>query len=250
MSEKAPTSPAVKALKFFLKAIGLLLVFGTTAFFLWRVFSSGNPKELERLTPNAPLRDACLAAEAEGESLLVLTQFQQDYITSVPDKNYGYFAVTDTKFIPAAEQVQVLFRYNNSTIRHLKEDYKLDAMPDRDDDLYDVTLYVAYDLTPDVDTDNDGEQYPESIKFVRYHATESISDKKNLYNYRKLIFDGVEQSDKDLPILAVYVDFYYIGDVDYEKEAYGALPLYFHSEPWDTYEPSKAEWEVIRNYND
>ena len=249
MSTKTTDSTAAKIVKIVLKAFGLLLVFGTIGFFLWRVFSSGNPKSLERLTPNAALRDATIAAEEAGESLTVRYQYQQDYITSVVDKNYGYFAVTDSKFIPEAKQVQVLFRYNNSTIRHLKEDYKLDAMPNRNDDLYDVTLYVLYDLTPDVESDNDG-RTPEAVKAVRYHATSSTAGKKNLYNYRKLVFDGVEQTDESLPLLAVYVDFYYVGDVDYEKEAYGALPLYLYTDIWDAYEPSGAEMKAIREYKD
>ena len=249
MSTKTTESKTAKVIKIVLKVFCLLLVFGTTAFFLWRVFSSGNPKSLERLTPNAALRDACLAADEAGETLTVRYQFQEDYITSVVNKNYGYFAVTDTKFIPDAKQVQVLFRYNNSTIRHLKEDYKLPELPDRDEELYDVTLYVLYDLTPDVESDNDGKT-PEAVKAVRYHATSSEAGKKNLYNFRKLVFDGVEQTDEDLPLLAVYVDFYYVGDVDYEEEAYGALPLYLYTDIWDPYEPSKAEWEAIRNYSD
>ena len=249
MSTKTTDSTTAKVIKIVLKAFGLLLVFGTIGFFLWRVFSSGNPKSLERLTPNATLRDATIAAEEAGETLTVRYQYQQDYITSVVDKNYGYFAVTDSKFIPEAKQVQVLFRYNNSTIRHLKEDYKLDAMPNRNDDLYDVTLYVLYDLTPDVASDNDGKT-PEAVKAVRYHATSSTAGKKNLYNYRKLVFDGVEQTDESLPLLAVYVDFYYVGDVDYEKEAYGALPLYLYTDIWDAYEPSGAEMKAIREYKD
>ncbi len=247
MSSKTTEAPAARILKYVLKAAALMIVFGTIVFFLWRVFSSGNPRALERLTPNGALRDACIAVEAEGGTLTVLTQFQEDYITSVPDKNYGYFAVTDAKFLPEAKQVQVLFRYNNSTIRHLKEDYGLAEMPDRDEDLYDVTLYAAYDLTPDVASDNDGKDLS-SVKFVRYHATSSTADRKNLYNYRKFIFDGVEQTDEDLPLLAVYVDFYYVGDIDYAEEAYGALPLYFYTEVWDTYEPSDKELSAIRNF--
>ncbi len=247
MSAKTTDSAFLKITKFTLKALGIVLVFGTIIFFLWRVFSSGNPKDLENLTPNAPLRDALLAAEERGEDLLVNTQYQKDNITAVPDKNYGYFGITDAKFIPDAEQVQVLFRYNNSTIRHLKEDYRLSEMPDRDDDLYDVTLYIAYDLTPDVTTDNEGD-IPGAVVFERYHATTSIAEKKNLYNFRKLVFDDVDLTPKEYPILAVYVDFYYTEDVDYNKEPYGTLPLYFHDVEWEAYEIGKKESEAIRAF--
>ncbi len=247
MSVKTTESPFLKVVKFTLKALGLILVFGTIIFFLWRVFSSGNPKELENLTPNRPLREAAEAADVRGEALLVQTQYQKDNITSVMDKNYGYFGVTDAKFIPEAGQVQVLFRYNNSTIRHLKEDYSLPEMPDRDADLYDVTLYVVYDLTPDVTSDNAGD-IPEAVKGVRYHATTSIPKKKNLYNFRKLVFDNVDFGSEAHPILAVYVDFYYVEDIDYEKDSYGTLPLYFYDVPWEEYEVGKKEMEAIRNF--
>ncbi len=240
-------STPIRIVKYTVKAIGLLIVFGTIIFFLWRVFTSGNPKELERLTPNAPLCEAYDAAVAAGEELTVYTQYQKDNITAVPDKNYGYFGVTDAKFIPGADQVQLLIRYNNSTIRHLVEDYGLAETPGRDDRLYDVTLYVAYDLTPDVASDNSGE-YPESIRYERYHATTEDSDKKNLYNFRKLVFDGVKLDDPALPVLAIYVDFYYVGDLDYEKEAYGTLPLYFHDADWDSYDLTRAEREALEKY--
>ncbi len=240
MSAQTTESNFLKILKFTLKAIALVVIFGTSVFFLWRVFSSGNPKELERLTPNDALCEAYAAAEAEGRELSVYTQFQENTITSVLNKNYGYFAITDAKFIEDADQIQILFRYNNSTIRHLVEDYDLPETPDRDEQLYDVTLYVAYDLTPDNGDDNLGND-PASVKFVRYYATEVISDRKNLYNYRKLIFDGIDLTVEDTPILAIYVDFYYVGDLDYDKDSYGTLPIYDYITVKDPYELSRAE---------
>ncbi len=246
MNTQTNENMAWRITKIAVKVLGRTLVFGTIIFFLWRVFSSGDPKDLVRLTPNDALHAAFLAAEERGEELIVYTQKQEDYITGVPDKNYGYFGVTDAKFIPEANQVQLLFRYNNSTIRHLKEDYSLPALPDRDEDLYDVTLYIIYDLTPDNPDDNSVE-YPNAIKAVRYHATSSTQGKKNLYNYRKLVFEGVDLST---PMLVVYADFYYVGDLDYGKEAYGTLPLYFHNLDWNDYELSKADRKALEHYGD
>ncbi len=235
----------LKITKYILKAIGIILVFGTIGFFLWRVFASGNPKAMEQLTPNAPLRDAYLAAEAAGEELTVYTQHQENYITSVQGKNYGYFGITDAKFIEEANQIQILFRYNNSTIRHLKEDYALAETPNRDEILYDVTLYVAYDLTPDISSDNDGND-PESVKFVRYFPTSQESDRKNLYNFRKFVFDGVDMTATDNPVLAVYVDIYYKEDVNYEEESYGTLIIYDYAAECEPYEMSKEEIEALK----
>ncbi len=246
MKSQTNHSPFLRVMKFILKALGLILVFGTIIFFLWRVFTSGNPKDMERLTPNDVLREAYKAAEAEGRELAVFTQFQENYITSVQDKNYGYFGITDAKFVTDADQIQVLFRYNNSTIRHLVTDYNLPETPDRDEDLYDVTLYVAYDLTPDISSDNDGND-PASVKFVRYFPTSQSADQKNLYNFRKFVFDGVDMDVTENPVLAVYVDIYYKEDVDYDKESYGTLIIYDYASGRDAYKLDKKEIEALRD---
>lgn len=220
-------SRTATAVKYTFKALGLILVFGTIGILLWRVFTAGNPKSMENLSVNDALVEAWNEAEAEGRELTIYTPVMPDgsQITSVVGKNYSYFAVTHNVFIEEANQVQVLFRYNNSTIRHLKEDYKLPEMPSRSDDLYDVTLVVAYDLTPSDTTDNDGND-PESVRFERYHATDSVAAKKNLYNYRRFTFDGINMNDPEAPVLAVYVDIYYKEDVNYDEDSYGTIPIY------------------------
>ncbi len=228
-----------KIFKYAFKTLAMILVFGTTVFFLWRVFSSGNPKSMEGLVVNEAVHKAYLAA---GEDMVIYSQ-EQDHITRA-EHNYSYFAVTDVKFVEEANQVQVLFRYNNGTIRHLKEDYNLAEMPARDEDLYDVTLYVAYDITPADKTDNDGND-PESVRFVRYHATSHTADQKNLYNYRKFIFDGVDMTVTDNPVLAVYVDVYYKGDVNYERDAYGTLIIYDYATERIPYELGKKDKEAL-----
>ena len=105
------------------------------------------------------------------------------------------------------------------------EDYQLDEIPDRSEDLYDVTLYVAYDLTPADLTDNAGND-PASVKFVRYHATSSEPAQSLIYNYRRMTFDGLDMTVTDTPVLAVYVDVYYLGDLNYEAEPYGTICIY------------------------
>ena len=233
-----------KIFKYFFKSLALILIFGTTAFFLWRVFSSGNPKSMEGLVVNETVHEAYLAV---GEDMVIYSQ-EQDHITRA-EHNYSYFAVTDVKFVQDANQVQVLLRYNNATIRHLKEDYNLAEMPSRDEDLYDVTLYVAYDITPADKTDNDGND-PESVRFVRYHATGHTAGKKNLYNYRKFIFDGVDMTVTDNPVLAVYVDIYYRGDVNYARDPYGTLIIYDYASEKVPYDLSRRDLEALRSFGE
>ena len=60
----------------------------------------------------------------------------------------------------------------------------------------------------------------------RYHATSAEPAQSLMYNYRRLTFDGVDMTVSDNPVLAVYVDVYYLGDLDYEAEPYGTICIY------------------------
>ena len=149
MSERIREPIPVKIAKITVKSVGYLLVFGTILFFIWRAFfSTAIPAEVKYLSPNAPLRDAYKAALAEGREVTVFYQQSQYDTTTVRDKNYSYFSAKEARFVQEADQVQLLFRYNNATIRHLVEDYGLTEIPDRAEELYDVTLYVAYISPP------------------------------------------------------------------------------------------------------
>jgi methionine synthase I (cobalamin-dependent) len=81
---------------------------------------------------------------------------------------------------------------------------------------------TVYDLTPDVVGDD------ENVEYVRVHATasETKADQKSLYNYRKFVFDGVDFNTPEKPILTVFMDVYYLEDVNYEEDPYGTLPVY------------------------
>ena len=214
----------IRIVKLTVKAIGLTLVFGTIIFFLWRAFiSTIIPDEVDSLAVNDTIHAAWQAAEAEGKELTYFTQTQNE--TTTAERNYSYFTAKNVAFIEDANQVQLVFRYNNATIRSLVKDYGLPEVPDRTLDLYDVTLYVAYDLTPDDVTDNAGND-PASVKFVRYYPTSSESAQTLMYNYRRLTFDGVDMNVSDTPVLAVYLDVYYKEDIDYDKDPYGTLCIY------------------------
>ena len=131
--------------------------------------------------------------------------------------------------------MQVTFRYNNSTLEHLKEDYQLEAAPEREEDVYDVSLLVAYDMTPDDPADQLKEN-PEGVRYVRYFPDEEpmLRHEHNVYNYRKFVFSDVEL-DGEQPILTAWVDVYYEEDVDYEKDSYGTLIVYHDSRPIKEY---------------
>ncbi|MBR2353749.1 MAG: hypothetical protein IKA76_04510 [Clostridia bacterium] len=220
-----------------IKFLFFCVVFGVILLLLWRMFSSSDPESMERLTPNDAL---AIAYEQKGDDLYLFRQEQRSVTSG--ENNYGYFSVTDAVFIPDANQIQVVVRYNNSTLRSLAEDKGLPAVPDRSEELFDVTLTVATDLTPENQSDNYGNDET-AVAFARVHATSVTSDTKNLYNYRRFVFDlGTaelslsELMDKGL-LLAVYTDIYYKGDVNYEEPAYGTLCVFDYV--------TKIEWDRI-----
>jgi hypothetical protein len=234
------TGKAIKFLFFF-------VVFFVIALLLWRIFSSGDPKSMKSLTVNEKI---VAAYEQEGKDLYMFRQTLNK--TTYGKDNYGYFTITDCVFIPEANQVQLVLRYNNGTIQSLAEDYALEQMPARTDDLYDVTLVIATDLTPDITEDNAGND-AESVSFTRLHPTSVTSAEKNLYNYRRFVFD-LDEIEMDLSeltgegglLLAMYADIYYVEDIRYDEYAYGTLCVYDYLQEKEMVKLGGADLRALR----
>lgn len=211
-----------------IKALAMAVVFSVIALLVWRIFSSGTPKSMKALTPNERL---AAAYEVYGDELYIFNQDQKSITTA--ERNYGYFSITECYIIPEAEQIQLVFRYNNSTIRSLAEDYSLTEIPSPDDHLYDVSICIQTDLTPDNKEDNAGD-VDGSVGYERIFPNAELTkhERKNLYNYYRYVFDfgeaGLSLSDmlESGSLLAVYADVYYVNDINYEEQAYGTLCLY------------------------
>ena len=206
---------------------------------LWRVFSSGDPKEVKYLMGNEALYEAY---EKSGDELVLQYQMQ-DTITTA-EYNRGYFSITQYVFIPEAQQVQLVFRYNNSTIKHLARDYELGAIPDKSEDLFDVTLVTTTDKTPDNREDNAD---AESLMMERHYPTTFERTETSLYTYYRFVFDNVQITPD---MLYVFVDFYYLGDLNYEERPYGTLCLYDDESPWVSYKLSRAERKMLAKRED
>lgn len=229
-----------------LVALVIAFVIGLLA---WRLLQDRNPRSMTVLTPS----EAIVAAyEGNGEALTLLTQ-EQNTITRGAE-NYGYFSVTENVLIPEANEIQLIFRYNNSTIRALAKDYGLPSVPERDAELYDVTVLLAIDLTPENPDDNAGND-PAAVRFVRVHAKGTpTSDRTTLYNFRRFVFD-VGESGEELSalldeglLLAVYADIYYNQDVDYESDPYGVLCLYDYKSECETVKLTGRDRKAIESF--
>jgi hypothetical protein len=228
-----PRLSAFDIVKLFFRALFTLLVAAVFVVLFWRMATSRVPKELLELTPNEVLIEAY---EQNGGALTLLTQ-EQNTITRT-EENYGYFTVSQAVFIPEAKQLQLLIRYNDSTLEALQKDYDLEFLPENDKDWYDVSVVMARDLTPENKEDNLSSD-KESVLLTRILPSEiSASMHKGRHNYRKLIFNGIEFNET---LLAVYADFFYVGDIGYSEEdvdiyedkAYGTLCLYAFTEKAD-----------------
>ena len=221
---------------------------------LWRMFSSGDPSDMQVVAGNEILADAYAKAEERGTLAdFALYQPEHDDITDekatydendnvIDPGNYAYFGVTSSVVFPSAHQAQIVFRYNDSTLEHLAQDYSLTAVPEKGGEYYDVTLRVLTDLTPDDKTDNDKTEF---LGTTRIKATSAIPAEKTLYTYRRMVFDALPEIDG---IVAIYVDIYYVGDVNYDNEAYGTLCIWKENAKTKEYELTRKDIEAIKEF--
>ena len=227
-------SKRAKIIKKALRIVGWVVFSTVFAVLFWRICSTSNdPKSVATITPNDKLVSVYQAQN--GEMNAYTQKFDQ---FTRGDKNYGYFAITKALIIPDADQVQIVFRYNVSTLEALAKDYPSDfpEIPDGSKDLFDITLIKVIDLTPDNTEDNDKE---ENLKYERYFPTSSIKDSTSRHRYERFVFDNINCDDA----LEVYVNIYYKGDLDYEKDAYGIIQIY-------TSDPEKIRRKYILTSND
>jgi hypothetical protein len=241
-------SIAFKIIKRLIIALFSLVIAGVIALLLWRVVSSGNPKELEVISAN----DRISEAYGEGNEDLYMFKQNQSSITSA-DYNYGYFSITDYVIIPDANQIQTLFRYKTSALERTAERYSLDSVPARDSEAYEVTLVIAVDLTPDNTEDNKGNAEG-SVGFIRCRGEVVQTGKKNMYNYRRLVFQ-LDDADVDINqlmdnglLLAIYADICYIDAINYD-EPYGTLCLYDYLSPNVRVKLEKKDIKALEAYS-
>ena len=206
---------------------------------VWRMCSSGDPEEVKYLKGNDALYEAY---DKHGKDLVL--QYQMQDTITLAEYNRGYFSITQYVFIPEAKQVQLVFRYNNSTIKHLAEDYELGAIPDKSEDLFDVTLLTTTDLTPDNREDNAS---AEQLTMQRYYPTSFERTETSLYTYYRFVFDNIAITPD---MLYVFADIYYLGDLNYEERPYGTLCLYDDESPWVSYKLSRVELKMLDKKED
>lgn len=220
-----------------LKWTARVLIFGIIAMVLWRVmFSARVPRDMTTLCVN----DAVMEAYEAGQ----LTVYTQEIApVNMDGATAGYFWACQVLLVPNADQVQVLIRYNNATLKHIAEDYNLgeDGIPSRDEEVIDVTLAIWVDPDPTNETTTDRE-------LVRIQPTgEATTDQTTMYNYRRYVFDGVDLNTENM--INMSVDIYYKGSVNYDRVAYSSLVVYEpKQETWE-YDLTRRDKQALASYS-
>ena len=206
-----------------IKALFYTLIALMAAFLIWRVYFSTNvPKNIDRIIVTESLAEAY---ERDGESLEIFTQGQASITRA--EENYGYFSVVDFVIIPEARQIQVVFRYNNSTIEYIAEDYSLSEIPPREEELFALSLTKTVDRTPENKDDNLDSS---SLKKEVYYPSEIIAEQTRLYNFRRMVFEDVDISDAvgiffDIRFMIDYAELG-AGEYVYDDPISGTLCIY------------------------
>lgn len=185
-----------------------LIAISVFCILFWRILSSGDTKLAKTFIWN----DATLEAK----------NFETFYYKR-PD-NYsdnGRFSASNVFYVPSLGQFQITVRYNKSTLEKIAEEYNLQETPSGE-----VFVYTL--------TDNLGNRYTEY---------EYLTDAKNLYQYRRVIFENVDMNatkevDEDGQTVTkqfeeLYLNVYYANDVLYSKP-YATITIYdqkYYHEP-------------------
>lgn len=239
-----PNSRTPRIIGHLIKLLAVLLIFSVCGVLIWRLVTSQDPDTVSVLIPNETLSEAY---RENGEELLM--RYQNQTTITRADHNAGYFSVTQYVFIPEANQIQLVFRYNNSTLLHLKEDYGLEEIPDKEGTYFDVSVTTSVDLTPDNREDNyttDGTT-PETLEIRRYHPTEALTLRETtpLYTYYRYVFEDVPMTEDTV---GVFADVYYLEDLDYEDTSYGTLCLFDDESKWIEQKLSQKDQKALDAY--
>lgn len=194
-----------------------LASFFVIAILLWRIFSGEAPKNMQELL----LTDSTVQSLNNSSTPFDVYYYQhKDNLTKD-----GKFSASHIYYIPAEKQVQITVRYNNSTVKKLMSDYSLSTKPDFEPFVFTLT-------------DGLGNTYTE----YKY-----ISGSKNMYNYRRLVFDGVDldsliveeppfnaTEDEVNKFKEITKDKYLVLNIYYKNdvllsEPYGKLPVFDYS---------------------
>ncbi len=227
-----------KCIKWFFIAL-IVFVF---VLMIWRIRTMEQlPREILTLQVNEATYRAYAEAKARGEEPEMFTQGKIDPVTTNSEA-YGYFWLADSVMIPDAQQLQLVVQYNNSTLEHLATDFKLGEIPSRETEVLSLRLRIIRDATPDDPTDDDEESA--QLTHTLTPTGSPVAVKKDVYNYRRYLFDGVTIDDD---VIGIKVEFYYAGAADAEQPL-GELYVYYQEAKNVTVKLTKNDRAALEDF--
>jgi len=146
------------------------------------------------------------------------------------EDSYGYFSVASTMIAPEADQIQLIVKYNISTLENIKEDYGLSVSIDRSrTDTFEFSMVVKKAIDPivadDPSKDEETVDYnnEDNYTLTRIYPVKTEFISAGRHNYIRCIFTDVG-FDKETT-LGVFCDINYKDDIKYEQTGDNGKPL-------------------------
>lgn len=201
-----------KIIKFIFKFIGTLIIVGTFVLLIGRMNLMKIPKAFTAVT----LTDSIATTLDNGTFDAVMQEPVEPFNDNGKDENgvyqRGWYHVSNVAVSKSAGEVQLTVRYNSrSTVSTLMEKYSLTERPSGE-----LFVYVL--------SDNDGNTYTDYVFAAK---------KRPLYEFRRVVFSGIDLTEAK----ALYLDVYWIDDVSKDGLMNANFTIYdtsFDSESADT----------------
>ena len=188
-----------------LKYLVILVILAVYGIFMFRICTMDDPAAMEKYVWTESMVTLYKRAPDEFKVKKVNEDtLSYQYIT--PDGKFAVNSIFITETGGGKAQVQFTLRYNNSTVKYLKEDYGL-----TDDIIGEPFVYTLSDSYGNI--------------YRNYHYT---TDAKTVYTYRHIIFEDVDITGfTDIEnSYGLFLDIHYIENVKLADIPYGSLPLF------------------------
>ncbi|MBE6670138.1 MAG: hypothetical protein E7601_08040 [Ruminococcaceae bacterium] len=211
--------------KIALKSLFVLLIIFVYGLLFVRMCSVDDiPDEFKNIYVNDALIELYNSEGGEEKFIFqTLTKYNTD------EESYGYFSAASVMLAPEAGQVQVIIKYNISTLEKLKEDYKLSVSIDRNrTDTFEFSLVVKSAVEPIVEGVPEGGEtvdynHESNYTLTRLYPVKTEFLSAGRHNYIRCVFEGVDLDLEDT--LGVFCDINYKDDIKYKQTDEDGKPL-------------------------
>ncbi len=234
---------AYKFIKLAIKLLFVALVLFVYGFLMFRMCSLDSlPNELDDLVITEGMKNAY--AQGGGDNFI----YQRKNLFNTDDKTYGLFAVPSYVIVKGADEIQVVFRYNVSTLEKVAEELELPSVPDRNTEgLFDLTLTLKHSVDDIVEVEEGQEtvdyDQPENHYMTLIKPDRVEHFKEGKHNYVRCIFKSVGFDENDT--LGIFLNVYYRDNVNYEELPLGTVRLYHYTTTNKIYPLTKNDREAL-----